>query len=340
MNTDFRLSVGYFEHPKVLKLERRLGEGAVLAHIRLLRFTTMNKPDGILSGMDSEDIAIAAGYKGDPDPFITLLLTLRLIDQEDGEYSLHDWAEWNPWAAGSKNRTDKARVAAATRWGHTLKQTAPESFSIAKPIKPVAPSIDNNATSNATSIDEHCSNTGLAMPLSYPILSYPILSPPILSPPILSKEDKSAALPLPEPLPKKAPVTGDKNKQSQITAFAEFYAIYPVKRARQDAEKAWLKISPNAVLRDTIMTGLANAKNSEEWQEDSGRYIPHPATFLNHCRWEDDYTPAGSRAPAVRTASGTSYLNGGPTLFRSSQPSLSPEDRRDRTKAWITEETL
>jgi len=155
-------------------------------------------------------------------------------------------------------------------------------------------------------IPRYCAETR-ASPSPSPSPS-PSLSPSP-SPSLTEEEDQTRALPLSEPLPKKATPPADKNKQSQIIAFLEFYAIYPVKRARQDAEKAWLKISPNAVLRETIMTGLANAKNSEEWQEDSGKYIPHPATFLNHCRWEDDYTPVGSRTPAVRSANGSNHPN-------------------------------
>ena len=164
MNTDFRLSVGYFEHPKIMKLERRLGEGAVLSHIRLLRFASMNKPDGVLNGMDAEDVANAAGYKGDADAFLSQLVSVRLLDDDGGNLSLHDWQEWNPWAAGSKERIAKAKSAASARWGGAVPKDAQS--------KPVA-----NAP-NATSTVEQCSEHDLALPLSYPILSesYPILS--------------------------------------------------------------------------------------------------------------------------------------------------------------------
>ena len=63
MNTDFRLSVGYFEHPKVQKLERRLGAEGVLSHLRLLRFVSQYKPDGNLSGMDAEEVGMAGGSR-------------------------------------------------------------------------------------------------------------------------------------------------------------------------------------------------------------------------------------------------------------------------------------
>jgi hypothetical protein len=29
-------------------------------------------------------------------------------------------------------------------------------------------------------------------------------------------------------------------------------------------------------------------KKSEQWQRDNGQYIPHPSTWLNQRRWEDE----------------------------------------------------
>ena len=113
------------------------------------------------------------------------------------------------------------------------------------------------------------------------------------------------------PLPQKAiPSRADTGKALQLIAFAEFYASYPVKKARQDAERAWLKIAPSETLRTLIMAGLATAKSSQEWSDDGGKYIPHPATFLNHCRWEDTYRPIGSRPAAQQQrANGTVHPN-------------------------------
>ncbi len=115
MNTDFRLSVGIFEHPKVQKLGRRLGDGGVLSYIKLLRFVAQNRPDGSLHGMDSDDIAIAGGYNGDGD-FAGTLLAVRLLDGAEGSYQIHDWTEHNPFAAGAAQRSAAASNAANARW--------------------------------------------------------------------------------------------------------------------------------------------------------------------------------------------------------------------------------
>lgn len=117
MNTDFRLAVGLFQHPKFIKLRRRLGSDAGLGYICLLSFTAQNHPDGSLGDMDEEDIAIASQYEGDAAAFVAALVDLRLLDKVGDAYLVHDWVEHNPWAAAAPERSEKARRAAYARWG-------------------------------------------------------------------------------------------------------------------------------------------------------------------------------------------------------------------------------
>ena len=70
--------------------------------------------------------------------------------------------------------------------------------------------------------------------------------------------------------------------------FAEFYASYPRRLNRAEAEKAWIKLSPDEALRTTIMAAVAAQKNSVQWRKDNGAFIPHPASWLNARRWEDE----------------------------------------------------
>jgi hypothetical protein len=46
-------------------------------------------------------------------------------------------------------------------------------------------------------------------------------------------------------------------------------------------------------LLDRMLAALAVHVASEQWRRDDGRFIPHPATWLNQRRWEDE---AGSPA--------------------------------------------
>lgn len=115
MNTDIRLKVGFLDNPKVVKLQRRLGAEAVLSLIRLWIYTAENKPDGILDGLDSEDIEIACCWTH-ADSILTALLDVKLLEQTNNGYIIHDWDDHNPWAAKANSRSEQAREAARKRW--------------------------------------------------------------------------------------------------------------------------------------------------------------------------------------------------------------------------------
>lgn len=69
--------------------------------------------------------------------------------------------------------------------------------------------------------------------------------------------------------------------------FTEFWKAYPNKKAKQAAVKAWKRLKPDRALFNVIMQALEAAKRSDQWSRDGGRYIPHPATWINGQRWED-----------------------------------------------------
>ena len=80
--------------------------------------------------------------------------------------------------------------------------------------------------------------------------------------------------------------------QKQEELFARFWAAYPKKRSKGQAEKAWAKLQPDEQLVETMLATLERAKKSEEWRKENGRYIPYPASWLNAKGWEDEYTIA------------------------------------------------
>lgn len=67
-----------------------------------------------------------------------------------------------------------------------------------------------------------------------------------------------------------------------------FWNAYPKKVAKVAAEKAFNKINPDEELLGKILAGLENFKKSDGWAKDGGRFIPHPVTWLNNRRWEDE----------------------------------------------------
>ncbi len=78
---------------------------------------------------------------------------------------------------------------------------------------------------------------------------------------------------------------------AQKLHFDEFWSCWPTgkKRSKGRAEKAWKALAPDKVLFDEILTGLACSSVSEDWLKEGGKYIPHPATWLNSKGWLDDH---------------------------------------------------
>jgi hypothetical protein len=116
MADDARISTALPQHPKTVKLQRRLGASGCWSLICLFLWVADNRPEGDLQGMTVEDIEIAAGWTGETEKFVSTLVEVRFLDGPDGGYQVHDWAEHNPWAATRPERTRSAKKAAAARW--------------------------------------------------------------------------------------------------------------------------------------------------------------------------------------------------------------------------------
>lgn len=101
------------------------------------------------------------------------------------------------------------------------------------------------------------------------------------------------------PLPDSKPIsvkpdnihTPRKSAKSVFTdGFDEFWAVYPKKDAKQAAIKAWNKLKPDDDLKQAIIAGIQRDIDGR-WKDVERRYIPHPSTYLNQRRWEDEITP-------------------------------------------------
>jgi len=75
---------------------------------------------------------------------------------------------------------------------------------------------------------------------------------------------------------------------AQPDGFAEFWSLYPKKKSKGDAEKAWKTLNPNSELLAKILNAVRRAKSSHDWLKQSGQFIPHPATWLRAHGWEDE----------------------------------------------------
>ncbi len=76
-------------------------------------------------------------------------------------------------------------------------------------------------------------------------------------------------------------------KKTYAQSFDLFWETYPKKMAKMDAAKAWEAHKCN-LIADKIMESVKAHINSKPWKKDEGEFIPHPTTFLNQHRWDDE----------------------------------------------------
>lgn len=90
-------------------------------------------------------------------------------------------------------------------------------------------------------------------------------------------------------------------KKAMGRAFDEFWRLYPKKKSKADAQKAWNKLKPSEERCREINEAIKRLSESEDWSRESGKFIPYPATWLNRGGWDDaervDFTAAREPRP-------------------------------------------
>lgn len=81
--------------------------------------------------------------------------------------------------------------------------------------------------------------------------------------------------------------------------FNDFYALYPRKMARKDAEKAWRSMTTEEQTK--AIEALPNHLKYWKVKETAKDFIPYPASWLRAGRYDDelDIEPIVSRKPEL-----------------------------------------
>ena len=98
--------------------------------------------------------------------------------------------------------------------------------------------------------------------------------------------------------------TQKKDSRSKCTqlhaSFEAFWKRYPRKVGKKAAAKAFAKAVKQGADPQTIIAGIERYRLPDE-----DRFIPHPTTWLNAGRWEDEQPPQPKRANGHATPGGT-----------------------------------
>lgn len=72
--------------------------------------------------------------------------------------------------------------------------------------------------------------------------------------------------------------------------FDRFWDAYPKVRhiAKAKCREKFQKLNADEDMVRRMVSALEYLKGTAQWQDGDGRYIPHPMTWLNQRRWEDE----------------------------------------------------
>lgn len=71
------------------------------------------------------------------------------------------------------------------------------------------------------------------------------------------------------------------------TAFAKFWEEYPRKVKKKKAREKFIEQRCHEKM-DLILPALRQQKQTAQWLDNDGAYVPHPATWIYNEQWEDD----------------------------------------------------
>lgn len=113
-----------------------------------------------------------------------------------------------------------------------------------------------------------------------------LTSPPF--PPAGGGKDGAAAPLSPGDAPKSASPRTTRMPQTYPQAFEAFWQAYPRKVGKDAAFRVWRRKRHELPPPEELAAILARQGRCGQWQRDGGQYIPHPATWLNQGRWQDE----------------------------------------------------
>ena len=67
--------------------------------------------------------------------------------------------------------------------------------------------------------------------------------------------------------------------------FEQFWKAYPRKVDPKGCKRKFIKIKNLKQIFPDIMSALESQKRSKQWNEENGKFIPHPSTWINQERW-------------------------------------------------------
>ena len=290
-------------NPKTRKLARSLNISipAVIGHLQCLWWwATDYAQNGDLSRYDANDIADAMMWEGDPDILVEAMITIGFIDEDENGRKIHDWYDY----AGRLIEKRKANCARSRRARDTRDNDISETYAHGTHT-------DNDISETYAhgTPETYAHDAPESKPYAHATHTIRARTKNVCAPcgaTVQYSTVQNKTKPNTHP-PPTAGVSETKQAKKSVAktnldGFAEFWAIYPKKRNKGDAEKAWKTLSPSRELMQQIANQVAKAKTCDDWTKENGRYIPYPASWLRARGWEDELPREASMNNALINA--------------------------------------
>ena len=287
MNTDIRLKVSFLNHRKRKKLQRALGAEGVLAFIDLMLSSATNRPDGILSGLDKEDIALDAQWSGDPDKFVSTLLTVGLLDTlPDGSLAIHDWQDHNAYASDADVRSDSARF-------YNLKKYYPAKAKELEALGITTLTVEEYArfkaeASGKVGVDRR-SEVGPSRDRVGTDRAGDPLNVPLPDPVPDPEHAQDACARVDHPASDSKHLAPGQANSEYSFEFLELAEQYP--RKDEGLHAAWIAFKQAKAAHvypgnPIVLPLVVQWRISPQWTDDNGRFVPSFSKWIRERRWE------------------------------------------------------
>lgn len=259
-----------------------------------------NAPSGEISEITARNIARAAQWEGSPESFLSALVESGLVDKTDEGLFIHDWSDYAgkliDQRVADRERKRQSRAAAKAKNADSV--TCPENVQRTsggqnKDVqgKSVA-TVQNTTVQNTTAKNTRESNAG-APSCDEDISLDSNCNQSPANVPVNENENENEE--------RETKTKPGANGAQVSDGFIRFWEAYPRKIEKKTAVEAWNLIDPDEDMTANIIAGLERWKQSKQWTDDNGQYIPYPASFLSKERWNDECQPAiVKKVPAVK----------------------------------------
>ena len=82
-------------------------------------------------------------------------------------------------------------------------------------------------------------------------------------------------------------------------SFELFWRAYPKKEGKGACRQWWNDNLPDDVLLGIMLAKIQQAGQTRKWEDEDGKFIPMPLTWLKEERWDDEYPEATIRKERI-----------------------------------------